>query len=120
MQKFKERYVPYVFNANTGKIIFRVPEVEASMKNVVILFTCALLDFTSTKFMLECEWFITTSDKSALDDATAPVALWPYWSFRNVKLQCGAGGLTTIEVYPQLYSYNIRFITFRILDHSTV
>ena len=91
--------MPYVFNANTGKIIFRIPEVEASMKKMLwFFFTCCLLDFTSTKFMLECEWYITTSDQSAVDNVTAPVDLWPYWSFKNVKLQCGSGGPITVEV----------------------
>lgn len=59
--------------------------------------------FTSTKFFLECEWYITTSDGSQIDDTTAPVALFPYWAFKDVKLQLGNAGLTTIEDSASLY-----------------
>ena len=41
---------------------------------------------------------MSTSDATPIDGTTAPVALWPYWAFKNVKLQLGSGGLTTIEV----------------------
>jgi hypothetical protein len=83
VQKLEERFIPYVFQSNKGKIIFQVPEVDAS--------------FTSSDFYLDCEWYVTMSDGSPIDDTTAPVDLWPYWSFKNVKLQLGAG-LQAIEI----------------------
>ena len=73
-------------STNKGKIIFQIPSVETIL--------------TSSKLMLECEWYITMSDGSALDSTTAPVDLWTYWSFKNVKLQLGSTGLQTIEVMP--------------------
>ena len=48
------------------------------------------------KFMLEAEWYIVMNDGSPLDDTTAPVNLWPYFSFQNVKLEMGTG-LTNTE-----------------------
>jgi hypothetical protein len=53
--------------------------------------------------MLECEWYINTGHGSPIGDATAPVDLFPYWAFTNVKLQMGNAGLTTIEDSGSMY-----------------
>lgn len=83
MQKTEQRILPYVSNRNKGKVIFMIPDVEASL--------------TSSKLMLECEWSVSYSDATTNDPTTAPVNLWPFWAFKNVKLQLGSG-LQTIEI----------------------